>query len=1490
MRITCQLPVILISLLMLSAFFSCGETAPTQEVKLIDSFNQQAYAFRYKNLDSCFQAAMQAYKQADLYKSGKAEACNNLGFCAFMQMDFEGAENFYKEVYTTTPNELERLIADIGLMKVYQRTSMNKEYYDYRNSALRRMKRIREDVSIFVDAHEIQRLNFAFSEFYIVSAIYYYYLQQKPEAIASMNEINVEETLASDTSQYLYYQYIKASAGLCGRNSYPDNVVCEFDNLYLCLRTGSTKGYLYFEANCLQGLSELLNEEASSKILYGRRAQAIEFLNATYQVPDSVIPYRLACDALQKFMQYNDIYQIAGTYRTIGTWLNKHGYYEDALVVLDKALNYVNIHHERYYHCQDTVDRLRPFIPMDTVYTELGWINRKDIKTVPEWIARIREQLSVTYAGMGMKVPSDYNRNIYLDILDYTRQDKELESRYLSLEKESRQLNVLILIVILGIILIGILFGIFNKHWKKRNKEDISRLKQTLEVCRKITASVPSDANCAGEIVCSLIASVTSDFESLFGTTFIRIALLNEETGEMVYYSACNEEEADIPEPEGYRSEYSLNVPDKEGAIGVIELYTSRKPGKEERALINVITPYIAWTIENGLTFISLGDERKRLEKECFVYGQHIAENKRQNLIKKACMAIVVGINPFIDRILNEVGKLTGKSYANDEQIKWDKYLYIDELITRINEYNDILALWIKMKQGSLSLNIENFQLNDLFEVIAKGRRTFDMKHQLFQVEQVDVIVKADKALTLFMINTLTENARKYTPEGGSIRVYAREGENYVEISVEDTGRGLASEDISRILGEKIYDSGNIGMQDCTDSEELRKNKGSGFGLMNCKGIIEKYRKTNEIFNVCLFNIDSEPGKGSRFYFRLPKGVKKFLGVLLLLLFSFGYSACSSPDGETALLTASENSDTVAISIREKYEKLLNEASYFADTAYYCNVMGDYALALQYIDSSMTRLNEHYHIYAAHPHKYLHLRGNESPTEIEWWMRKYDSDYHVILDIRNEAAVAFLALKDWEAYRYNNDAYTALYKLLGEDNSLEEYCLRLKQSSNNKVVGIIICIFLLLITLIGYYILYIRRRFVNRQNLEQVLEINERIFAASVVRLQESDNPMQIPEKIVDEVFDAVNELLIIDTIGIAVYSEDTHKLGFAFNPRQPETDEKLSGWMRQCFESKEYLISPDLTTQCLPLLVDMGESRSVGVLALVKQNGVEKESDRLLAQLIARYIAIVVFNAVVKLSTKYRDIESAQDETRRASWEDSLLHVQNMVLDNCLSTIKHETIYYPNKIKQIIDKLNSRKLSETEERESVDAISELISYYKDVYTILSSCASRQLEEVTFRRSIINTTELVEYARKYFKKVAKRSVCEIQFVVESPDLKVMGDIIQLRFLIENLIDEAFSYQASGTLLLTVVPDGDFVRFLFTDTRRQKSTEESNLLFYPDLSRMTMGGDGQLNGTEYLICKQIIRDHDEFAGRRGCRINAEPSPEGGFTVYFTIPKR
>lgn len=975
-----------------------------------------------------------------------------------------------------------------------------------------------------------------------------------------------------------------------------------------------------------------------------------------------------------------------------------------------------------------------------------------------------------------------------------------------------------------------------------RNQVDVERLQQILSLCRDITSSIPMN-----------VPLIQQGIDQLFG-----------------------------------KGRMTLEIPE-EGKAALVPVH---RLSKDEKALVHVLEPYIIWAADNEQMVEALSDERIQLEKQRYVYEQHIAGNKRQNLIKKACLAIVNGINPYIDRILNEVHKLTEKGYIDDEKIKKEKYQYIDELVTTINEYNDILALWIKMKQGTLSLNIETFGLNELFDLLGKGRRAFEMKEQTLEIEPTHAMVKADRALTLFMINTLAENARKYTPEGGVIKVYARTTDSYVEISVEDNGRGISAEDVAQIIGEKVYDSRVIGMKNATDADELKENKGSGFGLMNCKGIIEKYKKTNELFRVCVFNVESELGKGSRFYFRLPSGVRKVIGVLLCLLLPFGMGSCLYDPIPPML----QDTDSIVVITDSAYEDLLDAASDYANAAYFANVDEQYEIALQYADSAILLLNEHYQKYARPDatHRYMKLVGEGIPAEILWWNELFDSDYHVILDIRNEAAVAFLALKQLDAYSYNNSAFTDLYKLQGEDQTLEGYCRQLERSNINKTVGIILCFVLLIVSLVGYYLLYLRKRIQNRLSLEQVLEINQKVFAASLIRPQEQENAealqreestlKEIPQRIVDEAFGSVNELLTIDRMGIAVYNETTHLLEYASSPGQ-----EMPEMVQLCFDSREYI--SEQHRQAIPLMVEAGgEHQCVGVLYLERREGTEQETDRLLFELVARYVAIVVFNAVVKLATKYRDIESAHEETQRASWEDSMLHVQNMVLDNCLSTIKHETIYYPNKIKQIIGRLNAQNLSEKEEKEAVETMTELIEYYKGIFTILSSCASRQLEEVTFRRTTIPVQELFETAGKYFKKSVKNRMDKIELEMAPIDARVIGDVNQLRFLLENLIDEALTVHEDGVLRLQARKDDEYIRFLFTDTRREKSVMELNQLFYPNLARMTSGEEGELRGTEYLVCKQIIRDHDEFAGRRGCRINAEPAEGGGFTVYFTIPRR
>ena len=63
-------------------------------------------------------------------------------------------------------------------------------------------------------------------------------------------------------------------------------------------------------------------------------------------------------------------------------------------------------------------------------------------------------------------------------------------------------------------------------------------------------------------------------------------------------------------------------------------------------------------------------------------------------------------------------------------------------------------------------------------------------------------------------------------------------------------------------------------------------------------------------------------------------------------------------------------------------------------------------------------------------------------------------------------------MKQIDAYSYNNSAFTDLYKVQGEDQTLEGYCRQLERSNTNKTVGIILCFVLLVVSLIGLSLVY----------------------------------------------------------------------------------------------------------------------------------------------------------------------------------------------------------------------------------------------------------------------------------------------------------------------------------------------------------------------------------------------------------------------------------
>lgn len=114
-----------------------------------------------------------------------------------------------------------------------------------------------------------------------------------------------------------------------------------------------------------------------------------------------------------------------------------------------------------------------------------------------------------------------------------------------------------------------------------------------------------------------------------------------------------------------------------------------------------------------------------------------------------------------------------------------------------------------------------------------------------------EATVWADQNMLDTVIRNLLANAIKFTPNSGKVEITSQPQASMMEISVIDTGIGIKPEDIQQIVQGSHYTT--IG----TDNE-----KGTGIGLNLCKEFVEK--------NGGNIGVESEMGKGSRFYVHLP--------------------------------------------------------------------------------------------------------------------------------------------------------------------------------------------------------------------------------------------------------------------------------------------------------------------------------------------------------------------------------------------------------------------------------------------------------------------------------------------------------------------------------------------------------------------------------------------------------------------------------------------
>ena len=110
----------------------------------------------------------------------------------------------------------------------------------------------------------------------------------------------------------------------------------------------------------------------------------------------------------------------------------------------------------------------------------VDWQMNTHQKTVPMWIANIREQMSVAYSALDMKAESDFNRNAYLDLLADTREDAELESRVEQLKIRSDRQRLMLIIIVVVAAFTCLLVYLLARTWRRHRVSDERQLQQRL--------------------------------------------------------------------------------------------------------------------------------------------------------------------------------------------------------------------------------------------------------------------------------------------------------------------------------------------------------------------------------------------------------------------------------------------------------------------------------------------------------------------------------------------------------------------------------------------------------------------------------------------------------------------------------------------------------------------------------------------------------------------------------------------------------------------------------------------------------------------------------------------------------------------------------------------------------------------------------------------------------------------------------------------------
>ncbi|MBI2863155.1 MAG: PAS domain S-box protein [Chloroflexi bacterium] len=255
----------------------------------------------------------------------------------------------------------------------------------------------------------------------------------------------------------------------------------------------------------------------------------------------------------------------------------------------------------------------------------------------------------------------------------------------------------------------------------------------------------------------------------------------------------------------------------RNAVIPNVEMLLRRRDGSE----VPVETSYAIVHDEGGASLggvITVRDITARKEAEAL-------QTTFMSVISHELQTPITIINGYAGLLSDQAGKV------ETAQLK-QKLDVIKEESERLSRMVENLLSASRFQAGRLDVQQEPLRLAPLIHRIVQRMRSIGLRQTMTTRIPRDLpLVYADPERIHQVLTNLLENAVKYSPTGGAIRVSAAEGPKEVFVRIRDRGAGVAAADRERIFQPFSR----------LDSRLVREVKGAGLGLYICKAIVEAH-------------------------------------------------------------------------------------------------------------------------------------------------------------------------------------------------------------------------------------------------------------------------------------------------------------------------------------------------------------------------------------------------------------------------------------------------------------------------------------------------------------------------------------------------------------------------------------------------------------------------------------------------------------------------